>query len=134
MEQSLFLFTSKLFEFESLTMDVSIKMSMPSQMAFLKLVQKYEVPSIFFLRALKTLYFHFCNFIRNKNNKLKGFVQNSLHTNIYIIASVLKPNCFKEEGFFDIIFLPKKVIIEVQSGNRVFNWLVPCIKCMELAC
>ena len=25
------------------------------------------------LRALKTLYFHFCNFIKNKRNKLKGF-------------------------------------------------------------
>ena len=28
------------------------------------------------LRALKTLYFHFCNFIKkNKKNKLKGFLQ-----------------------------------------------------------
>ena len=38
----------------------------------------------------------------------------------------IKPNYFKKQCFFITIFLPK-VIIEVQSGNRVLNWLVPCI-------
>ena len=49
------------------------------------------------------------------------------------LLSGIKPNYFKKQCFFVIIFLPK-VIIEVQSGNRVLNRLVPCIKCMELAC
>ena len=30
------------------------------------------------LRALKTLYFHFCNFIKKLKNKLKGFLQRIL--------------------------------------------------------
>ena len=40
-----------------------------------------------------------------------------------IIVQVLKPNYFLKEA-----------IIEVQSGNGVLNRLVPCIKCMEIAC
>jgi hypothetical protein len=30
------------------------------------------------LRAIKTLYFHFCNFIKNKRISLKGFLQRIL--------------------------------------------------------
>ena len=51
-----------------------------------------------------------------------------------IYQQVLKPNYFKNQFFFLPYFLLLKVIIEVQIGNRVLNRLVPCIKCMELAC
>ena len=48
-------------------------------------------------------------------------------------CSELKPNYFKKQCFFVIIFL-RKVTIEVQSGNGVLYRLVPCTKCKELAC
>ena len=41
-------------------------------------------------------------------------------------GTTIKPNYFKKQCFFFIIFLPK-VIIDVQNGNGVLNRLVPSI-------
>ena len=42
------------------------------------------------------------------------------------LQDLLKPNYFKKQCFFVIIFLPK-VIINVESGNGVLTRLAPCI-------
>ena len=77
-------------------------------------------------REVKWAQWHIWNIFQSRVILVTSFWLDSF------VNSRLKPNYFKKQCFFVIIFL-LKVIIEVQSGNGVLNRLVPCIKCMELS-
>ena len=57
----------------------------------------------------------------------------TVEDNTDLIVSCIKPNYFKKQRFFVIIFLPK-VTMQIQNGNGVLNRLLSCFKCMGQAC
>ena len=55
-------------------------------------------------------------------------------TELLFASILLKAKLFQENNVFHHPFYLPEVNIQVQNGHGVLSRLVPCLKCMELAC